>query len=123
MRAGLARQGFRTAPGPKGSTAKEITLGAARSPAFISLPITVTRKPIRADSAPMAFSTQRHAQARVTFAHPPACSAAYSSGSPAGRDLSGDSPDCDDQLEWNHVRGAYSPIDGGRSAGRAFSVA
>ncbi len=32
MKLGPARQGFRTAPGPKGSTAKEITLGAVGVP-------------------------------------------------------------------------------------------
>src|SRR5260221_8434755 len=35
MRLGPARQGFRTAPGPKGSTSKEITLGAAGAPDLI----------------------------------------------------------------------------------------
>ncbi len=41
MRLGPARQGFRTAPGPKGSTAKEITLGAAGVPDLIYVLITL----------------------------------------------------------------------------------
>src|SRR5215475_16040097 len=40
LKSGPARQGFRTALGPKGSTAKEITLGAAGVPGSSVLPIT-----------------------------------------------------------------------------------